>query len=49
MSRFVTIVFCIIVLICGCTSQSPEKLADYPSLTKNFTEQEVSDLQELLD
>ena len=35
--------------MCGCASKSFDKLVDYPSVTKIFTEQEVSDLQALLN
>ncbi|MDO5524160.1 MAG: hypothetical protein Q4G48_08980 [Bacteroidia bacterium] len=45
---------CILWMMCAalfaaCTSKTPEKLADYPSVTKIFTEQETADLQNLLD
>lgn len=48
MKKFV-VVFCLIALMCGCASKSSDKLVDYPSVTKIFTEQEVSDLQAMLD
>lgn len=48
MNKFV-VFFCLIGFMCGCASKSFDKLVDYPSVTKIFTEQEVSDLQALLD
>lgn len=37
------------VLLNGCSSQSAKGLADYPVVTRHFSEQEVADLQVLLN
>jgi hypothetical protein len=49
MKYFIPIFFSVTLFFVACTIQSPDRLADYPSITEIFTEQEVLDLQTLLD